>query len=68
MTFLDRNKEAVATFSTAAFQGKLTSVQYLVEQYHADVETRDNLGNTPIKYASTKGHLEIVKYLQSTPE
>ena len=36
----------------AAEEGKLTSVQYLVEQCHADVETKDDDGRTPINYAS----------------
>ena len=32
----------------AAEKGKLTSVQYLVEQCHANVEAKDKIGNTPI--------------------
>ena len=47
----------------AASEGKLTSVQYLVEQCHSDVETKDYLEYTPINIASEKGHLEVVKYL-----
>ena len=50
----------------AAEKGKLTSVQYLVEQLHADVETKSYNGNTPINIASKNGHLEIVKYLYET--
>ena len=48
---------------SAARDGKLTSVQYLVEQCHANVEAKDNDGCTPIIYASENGHLEVVKYL-----
>ena len=47
----------------AAEEGKLSSVQYLVEQCHANVEAKDEDGNTPIIWASEKGHLEVVKYL-----
>ena len=47
----------------AAEEGKLKSVQYLVEQLHADVETKDKDGRTPINIASWNGHLKIVKYL-----
>ena len=50
----------------AAKEGKLTSVQYLVEQCHANVETKSNNGRTPINYASLNGHLEVVKYLYET--
>ena len=48
----------------AAQEGKLTSVQWLIEQCHADVETKDNNGYTPINFASRNGHLEVVKYLR----
>ena len=47
----------------AAREGKLSSVQYLVEQCHSDVETKDEYGWTPINNASENGHLEVVKYL-----
>ena len=50
----------------AAEKGKLTSVQYLVEECHADVETKDNYGRTPIMRASCYGKLEVVKYLYET--
>ena len=47
----------------AANEGKLTTIQYLVEKCHADVETKDEKGHTPLNIASIKGHLDIVKYL-----
>ena len=50
----------------AAYQGKLTSVQYLVEKCHADVEAKDEWENTPINLASLTGRLEVVKYLYET--
>ena len=49
-----------------AYQGKLTSVQYLVEQCHADVETKNKNEWTPINHALYSGHLDIVKYLYET--
>ena len=47
----------------AAEKGKLTSVQYLVEQCHSNVEAKDNKGSTPIMFASYNDRLEVVKYL-----
>ena len=47
----------------AARYGKLTSVQYLVEQCHSNVEAKDNDGWTPIIFASINCYLEVVKYL-----
>ena len=47
----------------AAEEGKLTSIKYLVKQCHADVETKDWCGYTPINNASSNGHLDVVKYL-----
>ena len=48
---------------TAATDGKLTSVQYHVEQLHADVERKGLFGNTVIILAAKEGHLDVVKYL-----
>ena len=48
----------------AAEKGKLTSVQYLVEQrIRTKVEAKDDYGNTPLILASWEGHLDVVKYL-----
>ena len=47
----------------AAEKGKLTSVQYLVEQCHANVEAKGEYGRTPLINASNNGHLDVVKYL-----
>ena len=47
----------------AAEKGKLTSIQYLIEQCHVGVETKDNYGNTQINMASNYGQLDVVKYL-----
>ena len=42
------------------------SVRILIEQYHTDVETKDNNEYASINNASIKGHLEAVKYLYKT--
>jgi hypothetical protein len=47
----------------AAGKGKLTSVQYLIEQCQIDVEAKDKKGWTPLHCASGKGHIKIVEYL-----
>ena len=47
----------------AAYQGKLSSVQYLVERCHVNVEKMDKDGRTPINNAAEKGHLDVVRYL-----
>ena len=43
--------------------GSLKIVKYLYETCHANVETKDECGKTPINIASSNGYLEIVKYL-----
>ena len=50
----------------AAEEGKLTSIQYLYEACHANVEAKDIKGCTPINIASINSHLEVVKYLYET--
>ena len=45
---------------------KLTSVQYLIEKYNVNVETKDNDGRTPINKASYCNNLDIIKYLYET--
>ena len=44
----------------------LDIIKYFYETCHANVETKDNDGKTPINCASEKGHLEVVKYLYET--
>ena len=44
----------------------LEIVKYLYETCHADVETKNNYGSTPISIASLNDQLEIVKYLYET--
>ena len=47
----------------AAKQGKLYSVQYLLEQNLAKIESLDDHECTPLHCACNNGHLDIVQYL-----
>jgi hypothetical protein len=47
----------------AARKGKLTSVQYLIEQHKANAGANDDKGSTPLYYASENGHIAVVRYL-----
>ena len=64
--FYDKPSDFESDICKAAEEGKHTSVQYLVERYHADVEAKDKYEWTPINDASKNGHLEAVKYLYET--
>ena len=43
--------------------GKLDVVKYLYETCHANVDTKDKDGRTPISNASLNDHPEVAKYL-----
>jgi ankyrin repeat protein len=45
--------------------GMLAAVKYLVEELHADVNARDNEGNTALHNAAARGDVEMIKYLIS---
>ena len=47
----------------AAENGKLSSVQYLVEIEKINVEAKNSSGCTPLHYASLNCNLDIVQYL-----
>jgi pyrrolidone-carboxylate peptidase len=54
----------VKNIHKAASEGKLTSVQYLIEHCNVNVEVRDNnFGSTPLHFASINDQIEIVTYL-----
>lgn len=55
------NKGFTALLS-AAYNGDLDAVQYLVECY-VDIEAKDNEGFTALLSAASSGHLDVVKYL-----
>ena len=45
--------------------GFLAAVQYLVEEMHADVNSRDHEGNTPLHNAAARGDNAMIEYLVS---
>ena len=45
--------------------GFLAAVKYLVEELHADVNSRDHEGNTPLHNAAARGDNETILYLVS---
>jgi ankyrin repeat protein len=45
--------------------GALPSVQYLVEELHADVNVSDAWGYTPLHYAAAWGQNDVIEYLIS---
>jgi len=45
--------------------GFLAAVKYLVEELHADVNSRDHEGNTPLHNAAARGDNEMIEYLVS---
>ena len=47
----------------AASQGKLSSVQYLIETMNVDKDSKTSNGDTPLHYACYTGQLPIVRYL-----
>jgi ankyrin repeat protein len=46
-----------------AASGMLAAVKYLIEELHADVNARDNEGNTALHNAAARGDVEMIKYL-----
>src|SRR5438045_4380931 len=38
-------------------------MKYLVEDLHADVNARDNVGYTPLHHAAARGDIEMINYL-----
>ena len=47
----------------AAYKGALKKVKKIIEKDPTQLNIQDGMGNTPLYYASIKGHTEIVKYL-----
>jgi ankyrin repeat protein len=45
--------------------GWMPAMRYLVEELHADVNARDNNGNTPLHHAAARGDNEMILYLVS---
>lgn len=47
----------------AAWRNQLTACQYLIERWKFKVDPIDNLGRTPLIWASREGNAEVVEYL-----
>lgn len=47
----------------AAWKGDLKKVKRIIEKHPAQINVQDWIGCTPLYYASTKGHTEIVEFL-----
>lgn len=47
----------------AAYNGNLATLQFLYERLHCDLNPTNHDKLTPLHYASSRGHLEVVKYI-----
>ena len=56
-------ESTMADIHDAAREGDLNKVQQLVEREFVSVNAKDNTGETPLHWASRKGHMSVVKYL-----
>jgi ankyrin repeat protein len=45
--------------------GQLAAVKYLVEELHADVNSKDHEGNTALHHAASRGDVPMIEYLVS---
>jgi cytohesin len=54
---------AVRPIHKAAHKGNLEKVKRIIERDPTQIDVQDNLGKTPLYYASSEGHTEIVEYL-----
>ena len=59
----EKPKDFESDIFKACKEGKLASVQWLIEKENIDKNIRDKFHNTPIHIASLNGHLQIVQYL-----
>lgn len=60
--WMDAANKSWTALTWACHKGNLGLVQFLINNYHADVNLRDNR-RTPLYVASRDGHLSIVDYL-----
>lgn len=59
-----KDSEGKTPLHVACFYGQLAVVQYLVESACANVESRDNLGNSPLDTARSSHRKSIVDFLE----
>ena len=57
------NPEKNLALIKAAAEGNLVSVKELVKEGWANVNAKDDKGNTPLSQAAQNGHLNVIKYL-----
>ena len=62
-SFKGRKRRRKKYFFTSCFQRRKFWNSKILSWAGADIEVRDDDGNTPLIYASIYGHIEIVKYL-----
>ena len=60
---IEKPQDFEADIFKACKEGKLTSVQWLIEEDNVDKYIKDKNSDTPIHIASENGHLPIVQYL-----
>jgi ankyrin repeat protein len=48
---------------TALEKCNIEVIKYLIEQCGVNVESKDDIGRTPLHITSFKGHIEVIKYL-----
>ena len=61
----EKPKDYEPNIFKACEEGKLTSVQWLIEKEKVNKNKKDEFGYTPLKYACEYGHLSIAQYLLS---
>jgi ankyrin repeat protein len=58
-----KNKEGANAAHVACWNNNTELVKYFIDKL--GLECKDESGNTPLVYAATHGHLEVVEYLLS---
>ncbi|KAF4546844.1 Ankyrin repeat-containing protein 23 [Elsinoe fawcettii] len=58
-----RDHHGWTPLASAADNGQLESVKYLLERNHVDLHAASDEGWTPLSSAADSGHIEVVKYL-----
>ncbi|WP_410542192.1 ankyrin repeat domain-containing protein [Wolbachia endosymbiont (group B) of Gerris lacustris] len=65
LSFAQMMKNHAGLFS-AAKNGQLETVRYLIEKQKEDIDATDHYGRTALMWAAGSGYLEVVKYLIET--
>ena len=59
----DTPNDFVPSILEAARNGKLTSIQYLIEHSRVDPTKGNNGGRNPLHFAAENGHIPVVKFI-----